>query len=225
MLNYTFNTFFLQQWEREYFPLELSWKPHVWSNSIVLYSFKITHFSLQFSLKIYCITWSSVPEIYVKLWRYSRKFDEWNFLVTSSFLLLPDSPFLFFTPFSHLLPPSLQSSSPAVESSGPQVSLQLLLAPLAGLHVEVLEDVVFALGADLRRWHLQRVVVQRDALEMPEVAVAQGHMGNAVAGHVEPDKGELGYFWMVQKGGNLLVTVSFGPLSFGYFTLHLFTHT
>lgn len=57
-------------------------------------------------------------------------------------------------------PHSLSSSSPAAESSGPHVSLQLVLAPLAGLHVEVLEDVVFALGADLRRWHLQRVVVQ-----------------------------------------------------------------
>lgn len=53
---------------------------------------------------------------------------------------------------------------------------------------------VFALGADLCRWHLQRVVVQCDALEMPEVAVTQGHVGNAVAGHIETDKGELGYF-------------------------------
>lgn len=74
------------------------------------------------------------------------------------------------------------------------MSFQFLLAPLAGLHVEVLEDVVFALRADLRGWHLQGVVVQRDALEMPQVAVAQGHVGNAVAGHIEPDKGQLGYF-------------------------------
>ena len=64
------------------------------------------------------------------------------------------------------------------------MSLQLLLAPLAGLHVEVLKDVVFALGADLRGRHLQRVVVQQDALEMPEVAVAQGHVRDAVAGHI-----------------------------------------
>lgn len=82
-------------------------------------------------------------------------------------------------------------SLPVFESSGPKVSLQLLLAPLAGLHVEVLEDVVFALGADLRRWHLQRVVVQQDALEVAQVAVAQGHVGNAVTGNIEPDEGEL----------------------------------
>lgn len=73
--------------------------------------------------------------------------------------------------------------------------LQLLLAPLAGLHVEVLENVIFALGADLRRRHLQRVVVQRDGLQMPKVAVAQGHVGNPVAGHIEANQGKLGYFW------------------------------
>lgn len=55
---------------------------------------------------------------------------------------------------------SICPPSPAVKSSGSQVSLQLLLAPLAGLHVEVLEDVVFPLGADLCRRHLQWVVVQ-----------------------------------------------------------------
>jgi len=81
------------------------------------------------------------------------------------------------------------------------VSLQLLLVSLAGLHVEILEDMVFSLGADLRRGHLQRVVVQQDGLQVPQVAVAQGHMGNAVAGHIEPDQRELGYFWMVQKDG------------------------
>ena len=90
--------------------------------------------------------------------------------------------------------------SPAVEARGPQVSLQLLLAPLAGLHVEVLEDVVFALGADLSRRHLQRVVVQRDALEVPQVPVAQGHAGNAIAGHIEPDERELGYFCTGTEG-------------------------
>lgn len=74
------------------------------------------------------------------------------------------------------------------------MSLQLLLAPLAGLHVEVLKDVVFALGADLCGRHLQRVVVQLDALQMPEVAVTQGHVGDAVAGDIEADEGELGYF-------------------------------
>lgn len=90
--------------------------------------------------------------------------------------------------------------SPAVEARGPQVALQLLLAPLAGLHVEVLEDVVFALGADLSRRHLQRVVVQRDALQVPQVAVAQRHVGDAVAGHVEPDERELGYFCAGTEG-------------------------
>lgn len=70
--------------------------------------------------------------------------------------------------------------------------LQLLLAPLAGLHVEVLEDVVFALGADLGGGRLQRVVVQRDALQVAQVAVAQGHAGNAVAGRVQADEGQLG---------------------------------
>lgn len=29
---------------------------------------------------------------------------------------------------------------------------------------------------------------------MSQVAVAQGHVGNAVAGHIKPDKGELRYF-------------------------------
>lgn len=75
------------------------------------------------------------------------------------------------------------------------MSLQLLLAPLAGLHVEVLEDVVFALGTDVRGGHYERIVVQGDALEVAEVAVAQGYVGNAVAGDVEPDEGELGDFW------------------------------
>jgi len=79
------------------------------------------------------------------------------------------------------------------------VRRQLLLAPLARLHVEELEDVVFALGADLRRRHLQRVVVQQDALQVAQVAVAQGHVGNAVAGHVEPDEGKLRYLWVVQR--------------------------
>lgn len=49
---------------------------------------------------------------------------------------------------------------PGTKSSGPKVPLQLLLVSLAGLHVKVLEDVVFALGADLSGGHLQRVVVQ-----------------------------------------------------------------
>ena len=98
------------------------------------------------------------------------------------------------------------------------MSLQLLLAPLAGLHVEVLKDVVFALGADLRGRHLQRVVVQQDALEMPEVAVAQGHVGDAVAGHIEPDQGELRYFWTVQREEDVTVTMCLLILNLCFYT-------
>lgn len=83
---------------------------------------------------------------------------------------------------------------PGTKSSGPKVPLQLLLVSLAGLHVKVLEDVVFALGADLSRGHLQWVVVQRDALEVTQVSVAQGYMGNAIAGYIKPNKGQLGNF-------------------------------
>lgn len=61
----------------------------------------------------------------------------------------------------------LQCFSPAAEPGGPEVFLQLALAPLAGLHVQVLEYVVLALGADLGGRHLQRVVVQQDDLQMP----------------------------------------------------------
>lgn len=86
-------------------------------------------------------------------------------------------------------------SSPAFESSGPQVQVLLqLLVVLTGLHVQVLEDVVFAFGADLCGWHLQRVAVQGDGLQMPEVAVTQRHVGDSVAGHVEPNERKLGYF-------------------------------
>lgn len=92
-----------------------------------------------------------------------------------------------------------QESSPAVEPGGSQVSLQVLLVPLARLHVKVLEDVVFALGANLRRRHLQRIVVQGDGLKVSQVAVAQGHVGNAVAGNIEPDKRELGDFCVEQR--------------------------
>ena len=52
------------------------------------------------------------------------------------------------------------SPSPAIKSCRPRLSFQFFLVPLAGLHVEVLEDVVLALGANLCRWHLQWVVVQ-----------------------------------------------------------------
>lgn len=79
--------------------------------------------------------------------------------------------------------------------------LQLFLAPLTGLHVEVLEDVVFALGADLRWWHLQWIAIQWDALQMPEVTVAQRQMGNSVAGDIEPNEGQLGYFCVGNREG------------------------
>lgn len=79
--------------------------------------------------------------------------------------------------------------------------LQLFLAPLTGLHVEVLEDVVFALGADLRWWHLQWIAIQGDALQMPEVTIAQRQMGNSVAGDIEPNEGQLGYFCVGNREG------------------------
>lgn len=69
-----------------------------------------------------------------------------------------------------------------------------LFVTLTSLHVQVLEDVIFAFGANLCRWHLQRVVVQQDGLQMPEVAEAQGHVGNTVTGHVEPNKRQFRYF-------------------------------
>lgn len=92
---------------------------------------------------------------------------------------------------------------PCAKSSGPKVFLQLLLVSLAGLHVKILEDVVFALGADLSRGHLQRVVVQRNALEMTQVSVTQGHMGNAIAGYIQPNKGQFRYFWNTKCGMSL----------------------
>lgn len=78
-----------------------------------------------------------------------------------------------------------------------------LLVTLTGLHVQVLEDVIFAFGANLCRWHLQWVVVQQDGLQMPEVAEAQRHVGNPVAGHIEPNKRQFRYFWTGFREGEL----------------------
>lgn len=55
-------------------------------------------------------------------------------------------------------------ASPAGEPRGSEVFLQLALAPLTRLHVQVLEDVVFAFGADLSGRRLQGVVVQQQDL-------------------------------------------------------------
>lgn len=49
-------------------------------------------------------------------------------------------------------------------------------------------------GADLCWGHLQRVVVQRDELEMPQVPIAHGNVGNSVAGDVQTDERQLGQF-------------------------------
>ena len=88
-----------------------------------------------------------------------------------------------------------RSSLPAGESGGPHVSLQLLLVPPAGLHVEVLEDVVLALGADLRGGQLQWVAVQQEALQVAQVAVAHRHVGDAVARQVQAHQRQLGDLW------------------------------
>lgn len=96
---------------------------------------------------------------------------------------------------------SFHRCTPATEPSGPQLLLQLLLALLAGLHVEVLEDVVFALGADLGWGRLQWVVVQRDALQVAQAAVAQGYTRNAIAGRIQADEGQLGYFCGTSSSG------------------------
>lgn len=82
--------------------------------------------------------------------------------------------------------------------------LQLLVA-LTGLHVQVLEDVIFAFGADLCRRHLQRVVVQQDGLQVPEVPEAQGHVGNSVTGHIQPNKWEFRNLWTGFREGELQV--------------------
>lgn len=82
---------------------------------------------------------------------------------------------LIFSSFATLLP-----DSPAVKATRSQSSLQLVMAPFARLHVKVLEDVDLPFGADLGWGHLQRVVVQRYGLEVPQVPVAHGNMGNAV---------------------------------------------
>ena len=75
------------------------------------------------------------------------------------------------------------------------MALQLLLVPPAGLHVEVLEDVVLALGADLGGRQLQRVAVQQEALQVAQVAVAHGHVGDAVARQVQAHQRQLGDLW------------------------------
>lgn len=72
----------------------------------------------------------------------------------------------------------------AVVPGGSQGSLQFLLASLAGLDVEELEDVELPLGTDLGRRLLQGVVVQYNGLEVAQVAVAHGHVGDAVTGNV-----------------------------------------
>lgn len=57
------------------------------------------------------------------------------------------------------------------------------------------------------------------------MAVAQGNLGNAVAGHIETNKGELGYFWMMQREGHFIsYIVSFGLQLIGT-SLFMFLHT